>query len=111
MPELAKMPLENNRIGTYFTETPSISPSSLAFFVSGFNETTRATRRSEVQHLVSVRETEMDYQEKLFEITELILDAVESFMNVQLPHEVLHSVALPNFGKELGSFYGFMFYR
>lgn len=111
MPELFKTLLANNRAETFFIDTPAISPSSLAFFVSGFKEVTRETRRSGIKHLVSVRETETDDKEKLFEMTELILDAVESFMKVQLPVEVLHSVALPNFGHEVVSYYGFNFYR
>jgi aminopeptidase N len=111
MPEMTKSSLDNNRTRTFFSDTPSISPSSLAFFISGFEETTREARRSGIKHLVSVRNTETNYKEKLFEMTELVLDAVESFMSFKLPHGVLHSVALPNFGYEIGSFYGFNFYR
>jgi aminopeptidase N len=111
MAEMARTELASNRVVTFFHETNLISPSSLAFFVSGFKEVIQGTRRNGFKHLVSVRETEMDYKEKLFEMTELILDAVESFMNVDLPHEVIHSVALPNFGRDVGSFYGFNIYR
>lgn len=111
MPQLYQQPLPGNRVETFFKNTPLISPSSLAFFVSGFEETTRRTRRENVQHLVAVRQTETDYQEKLFEMTEQILDTVESFMSVHLPVEYLHSVALPSFDIETASFFGFNFYR
>lgn len=110
MPEDTQLPAENNRVETFFADTPSISPSSLAFFVSGFAKTTRDLR-SGIKHLVSVRSTETDYKEKLFQKTEQILHAVESFMDVELPLAVLHSVALPNFDYEIGSSYGFNFYR
>ena len=111
MPLFHEQPLIDDRVETFFESTPLISPSSLAFFVSGFEETTRKTRRGDVQHLVAVRQTETDYQEKLFEMTELILETVESFMSIHLPVEYLHTVALPNFDIETASFYGFNFYR
>ena len=111
MAQFHQQPLAGNRVETFFENTPLISPSSLAFFVSGFKETTRRTRREDVQHLVAVRQTETDYQEKLFEMTEQILDTVESFMSVHLPVEFLHSVALPSFEIGTASFYGFNFYR
>jgi hypothetical protein len=113
MPELDANPPANRRIVTFFTDTPQISPSSVAFFVSGFAKSTRTLRRSGMEHLVAVRQTETDHYEKLFEETSRILEAVESFMGVQLPRELsqIHSVALPNFGKEVASFFGFNLYR
>lgn len=110
MPEAAHLDAEENRIETFFADTPHISPSSLAFFVSGFAKTTQDLRAG-FEHVVSVRSTEMDYKEKLFEKTQQIVDAVESFMDIKLPFAVLHSVALPNFDYEIGSSYGFNFYR
>lgn len=60
---------------------------------------------------MAVRQTEADFIEKLFDVTALILQAVESFMNVEFPEEVLHSVALPNFSNDFNAFYGFNYYR
>lgn len=108
MPALASIP-SSNRLETYFFETPPIPPSSLAFFISGFSEAIKET--DAVKHLVSVRRSEMDYTEKLFDMTETLLEAVESFMMVKLPSGVLHSVALPNYELKVESFYGFNFYR
>lgn len=107
MPEDPQYPQEGQ---TMFYETPRLNPSSLAFFISEFKESLRETS-SGTKHLVSVRESEMDYTEKLFDMTALIVPAVESFMRVSLPNEILHSVAIPNFGHEAGSFYGFNYYR
>lgn len=101
---------DNARAKTFFFLTPRFSPSSLAFFVSGFNETLQETRRG-INHIVSARETETDYTEKLFQMTESLVQAVESFMRVELPHLVLHSVAIPNYKYDVGSFYGFNYYR
>jgi hypothetical protein len=113
MPEMIVKPPAGGRVESFFTNTPQISPSSLAFFVSGFTKSTRALRRSGIEHLVAVRQTEADHQEKLFEETSRILEAVESFIGLQLPRELsrIHSVALPNFGKEVASFFGFNMYR
>lgn len=60
---------------------------------------------------MSVRQTETDYTEKLFAMTAMILQAVESFMNAEFPDEILHSVALPNFDNDVGAFHGFNYYR
>lgn len=111
MKELANSPAPENFVRTSFFSTPLISPSSLAFFISGFEKTTRETRNDRIKHTVAVRETEKDYQERLFAMTDQILEAVESFMNLQLPIENLHSIALPNFGFEIGSFFGFNLFR
>lgn len=100
---------QNARTETFFFETPKLSPSSLAFFISGFEQIQREASR--IKLLVSVRETEKDYTEKLFDMTEMIVEAVESFMKAQLPIGILHSVALPNFGNEVAAYYGFNYYR
>lgn len=100
---------QNNRADSFFLETPKLSPSSVAFFISGFEEIQRETAR--IKLLVSVRQTEKDYTEKLFDMTEMIAESVESFMKAQLPNGILHSVALPNFGNEVAAYYGFNYYR
>lgn len=107
---LERSPILGGMDSTVFFETPSISPSSLAFFVSGFKELDQETKNG-VKLLVSVRETETDNTEKLFIFTETILDSVESFMGVTLQQKVLHSVALPGYEKEFGAFYSFNYYR
>lgn len=109
MEEFTKIP-QNNRFDIFFEETPSLPPSSLAFFISGFHLTSRVTS-SGIKHAIAVRETETNYTEKLFELTEMILDAAESFMKLRLPNEVLHFVALPNYGRSIGAFYGFNYYQ
>jgi hypothetical protein len=98
-----------NRAETFFESSPLLNPSSLAFFVSGFTEIVRETKSK--KHLVSVRESEKDYTEKLFEITEKILESVELLFDAEFPNDVLHSVALPNYENDVGSFYGFNNYR
>lgn len=99
----------NNRRESNFFATPNLSPSSLAFFISGFEEIRRET--ANIKLLVSVRETEKDYTEKLFDMTAMILESVESFMRAELPNKVLHSIALPSFGNEVAASYGFNYYR
>lgn len=95
---------------TFFFDTPLVSPSSLAFFVSGFLKVERETNNG-YKHFVSVRATEMNYTQKLLEKTDKTLDAVESFMNAKLPKGVLHSVVLPNFDFDVAAFYSFNYYR
>lgn len=106
----ARVQLEGNRVRTSFSNTQSLSPSSLAFFVSGFTHEERETIRG-IKHIVSVRQTESDYTEKLFVMTATILQAVESFMNAEFPDEILRSVALPNFDNDVSAFQAFNYYR
>jgi hypothetical protein len=101
--------LQNNRRETFFHQSPALSPSSIAFFISGFEKLERET--ASIKLLVSVRETEKDYTEKLFDMTTMILESVESFMSAELPNKVLHSVALPSAGNEVTASYGFNYYR
>lgn len=100
---------QNNRTDTNFHQTQSLSPSSIAFFVSGFEKLQRET--ASLKLLVSVRQTEKDYTEKLFDMTTMILESVESFMSAELPNKVLHSVALPGVGNEVAASFGFNYYR
>lgn len=110
MPQLARIP-KNELADTIFRDTPRLSPSSLAFFISGFNETTRETA-SEFSHLVSVRALATDYTEKLFNMTDSILTAFESLISVEWPADfALHTVALPHFDFAVSSFYGLNYYR
>lgn len=99
-----------NLADTYFLQTPLISPSSLAFFVSGFERIERRTNNGLI-HFVYVRASERDYTQKLFEITDKTLDAVESFVKVKPSNGVLHSVVLPGFDFEVGAYYRFNYYR
>lgn len=95
---------------TFFSETSPLSPSSLAFFISGFEHDERETSNG-IGHIVSVRQTETDYTKMLFDMTEMIIPAVEFFMRVNLPDKILNSVALPNFDNDIGAFYGLNYYR
>lgn len=99
-----------NMIETFFFDTPKLPPSSLAFFVSGFEEIRKETSNG-LRHLVSVRATEADHTVKFFEKTDEILNAVESFMRVKLPYGVLTSVLLPNYDHDVSAFFGFNYYR
>ena len=94
---------------TFFFETPLLSPSSIAFYVSGFERKEKYSRG--ILNVVSARATEMDHAQKLIEKTDEILDSVESFLNIKLPNSVLNSVALPNFDYDMAAFYGFIYYR
>lgn len=95
---------------TYFDDTPLLSPSSLAFFVSGFSKISTETR-SGIVHDVSVRETEMKYTDLLISTIEQILESTHSYMNFDLPVRKLQSVVLPNYQQDMGSFFGFINYQ
>ena len=99
-----------NLTNTAFFETPRILPSSLAFFVSGFSKIA-SDINSNIKHLVSVRESEEDYTEKLSEISTFVVESVESFFDASLSHEVFHSILLPDYEREVGAFYNLNFYR
>lgn len=95
---------------TNFADTPLLSPSSLAFFISGFSNVSMATR-SGIFHDVSVRETEMNYTDLLISATEKVLESIRLYLNFELPLKKLQSVVLPNYRRDLGSFYGFNNYQ
>lgn len=95
---------------TYFDDTPLLSPSSLAFFISGFLKISTETR-SGIVHDVSVRETEMKNIDLLISMTEQVSASTYSQMNFDLPLRKLQSVVLPNYQQDVGSFFGFINYQ
>ncbi|CRL04603.1 CLUMA_CG017671, isoform A [Clunio marinus] len=105
--------LQGSRMQTIFYQTPLISPCSLAFFISGFSSIEEESSNG-IKLIVSVREREKENTKKLLDIMDSTLKAVESFMGLNLSSlnlKTLHSVVLPNFDKEVESFYAFNYYR
>lgn len=110
MPQSARQP-QNGLADTFFHPTPRISPSSLAFFVSGFAETMNEST-SGFKHLISVRASKLDYIEHFSNEADAIIAAVTSFMSINWPADfVLNAVALPVFSLDASSFYGLTYYR
>lgn len=110
-PEELKTLLPDNKVQTEFKETPRISPSSMAFFVSGFKRITDVLDVGSIQHEVLVRDTEVEHVDMLLELTNVIFTALKDLFDIPLPITKLISVAIPDFGKANVANYAINNYR
>lgn len=114
-PTIGRVNLPSGDVRTNFHYVNAIAPQSLAFFVMSTAEFSRQTKnitRNGFEHSVSIRETELEYSEKIFNSLEVLVTRVELLLNISISNEFSHHrhVALPDFREIVAAYYGFNFY-